>query len=281
MTDPLVKWAGGKRRLTVELERRLPVDVERRRHVELFAGGAALYFARRPRHALLADVCAPLVVLYQAVQCFPDRVERSVRRHASKHSREHYGRTRKRFNRLVLGLGELGRVGVETKVAIAGAMLYLNRAGYNGLYRVNRRGEFNVPWGNRLAGAINRPGVIRDTSELLTGTTIMQQCFRMSAPHVGREDFVYLDPPYPPDEQGNGFHAYGAGGFHYDEHVELRDAAARMAGTGARVMVSNADTPFVRDVWRDWRVETVTVQRSIGATAARRRRVREVVIRSY
>jgi DNA adenine methylase len=281
MTDPLVKWAGGKRRLTGELERRLPFDADRRRHVELFAGGAALAFARDPGLVLLADVCAPLVALYHAVQCFPDRVRRSLRRHADKHSRDHYRRTRARFNRLTAQLGPLGCEQVETKVAVAGAMLYLNRAGYNGLYRVNRRGEFNVPWGNRSAAAVYRPQAIRAASTLLSGASIVHMCFRESSKLVGAHDFVYLDPPYPPDHKGVGFHAYGAGGFHFDEHVELRDAAEAMAERGARVMVSNANTAFVRDIWRRWRVEQVTVQRSIGASRAGRRRVREVVIRSY
>lgn len=268
---PPLKWPGGKGRLLPELVKRLPPDADRLRHVELFAGGGALFFHRRPARALLADNCAPLVELYSALQLDPEAVLRSLRALARHHSEAHYYAVRSRFN---------GGNGSEAQRAAM--LLYLNRAGYNGLFRQNAAGEYNVPFGDARQSTLCQAERLRDCAQALEGARIHHGDFELCARTgvVGAGDFVYLDPPYVPICETS-FHSYGAGGFHYDDHVRLRDLAEKLDRAGARVMISNSDTMFVRDIYRRWRIDPVDASRSIAARGKSRGKVRELVIRNY
>jgi DNA adenine methylase len=274
---PVVKWAGGKRQLLGELLARLPADVDHRRHVELFTGGGALFFARAPERALLADTCEPLMRMYAVVRKDPRRVVRCLHELSKRHSEPHYYRVRDRFNaRRVRGKRPEG-------AEEAAMMLYLNRAGFNGLYRCNRDGHFNVPFGRRTAKSIYQPELVYGAAPVLARADLHIGPFdTVGGVNILRDDFVYLDPPYVPLGCGSpSFTSYGPGGFSHEEHIRLRDAAEVWASRGAKVMISNSDTPFTRDIWRRWRIETVRARRSVAATKAGREAVREVVIRSY
>lgn len=271
---PIIKWVGGKRQLLPELIRRLPTDYAERRHVELFAGGAALFFARAPKRALLSDSCEPLMRMYRAVRDNPEAVIRSLRAKARKDCELYYYDVRDQFNR-----------GIASDVGVASAMLYLNRAGFNGLFRCNRFGAYNVPYGHRTAESICQTDLIRAAVPLLKNANVVWSDYPdvAVAYMVGRGDFVYLDPPYVPICHGKttSFTAYGASDFHYEDHVRLRDLAEKLERAGAKVMVSNSDTPFTRDVWRRWRIDTVECQRNVAGGTAGRGKAREVIIRGY
>jgi len=271
MTAPAVKWAGGKTRLLPELHRRLPGDVHKRRHVELFAGGGALFFARQPARALLADKCLPLVEVYMALQAAPESVLRSLRGLVQHHGPDHYYAVRERFN---AGRGKAAQM--------AAMFIYLNRAGFNGLYRQNSAGHLNVPFGRHRKSSLYRADELRRCASALERVHLragdFQEVARWSV--LGKGDFVYLDPPYAPTSETS-FAGYLAGGFTHDDHIRLRDLVRTLDRDGAKVMVSQADTIFTRDIYREFRVERVTATRSISRKASSRGPVHELVIRNY
>lgn len=271
---PVVKWAGGKTRLLAELVKRLPDDYAQRRHVELFAGGAALMLHTRPARSALVDRNGHLIELYRVLRDGDlDALKRSVVALTRHHGRDHYYKVRARF---VKGKG--------TRVQRAAMFLYLNRAGFNGLYRENKRGELNVPFGDVAQGSIYQPGILSRCADALQGTTLMHLDFyeatrlRELAGDAG--DFVYLDPPYAPTCRTS-FSSYVGGGFHHEDHVRVLDVVRELDRRGAKVMISNADTFFVRDLFRDFRIDVVQGSRSISSKGASRGRVSELLIRNY
>lgn len=280
MTRPAVKWVGGKQRLVPKLMRRLPEDVDRLRHVELFAGSGALYFARRPLQSnqlqlsgILNDKNLRLMDTYAVLREDVDGVIRSLCGLARYHSRDHYLNVRKRFNS---GSGRL---------ALRAAMfLYLNRTCYNGLYRQNGSGQFNVPWGRYDAPRICDPKRLRSCSRELDTTFLVWSDFERAYRSVVSCDkgrcFIYLDPPHAPAD-GTSFQTYLAGGFSHDDHVRLRNLVREMDGAGHRVMISNADTLFVRDIYREFRVERIEGTRSVSCKGSSRGKVGELLIRNY
>lgn len=273
---PIVRWAGGKWRTRHVLLDALPVDVDQRRHVECFAGSLALWLARgAPAGAFLNDGCLPLMGVYQCLASPQKRAGliRALERHAQKHSRRHYLRMRERFNQAPDAL-------LSTVCAAdAARFLYLNRASYNGLLRFNQAGSFNTPYGGDER-EIRLPPLKR-LGQLLASVTL--RSFDIIAATTlcpaGAGDFVYLDPPYAP-ETSQSFAQYGSR-FSFEEHLVLRDAAERWTGLGAKVMISNSDTPFTRDIYRRWRVRSVRSTRSIGGKGAKRGAVGELLITNY
>jgi DNA adenine methylase len=271
---PIVKWAGGKSRLLGQLEPLLPHGVALMRHVEPFAGGAALFFAQRPERALLCDINPALIATYQAVR---DRVD-DVIEHLSRLSREHelaparaYYRLRERYNRA-------RKLAPAERAAL---FVYLNKTCFNGLHRVNMRGEFNVPLG-RYA----RPRIL-NREALLAARKLLQQAelrctgfpSLLTAARPG--DFVYFDPPYEPVSETANFTAYAQAGFGRSDQLALRDVFAELHRRGCKLMLSNSDVPFIRDLYRGFRVDVVAAARAINSDASKRGPVRELVIRNY
>lgn len=269
MTAPFLKWAGGKARLLPELLSRLPADVDERRHVEPFLGGGALFFARQPKRALLADVNPRLVATYHAVR---DDVESVVNRlsfHALRHSKQHYLDSREAFN-----TGGLWSAGAE----VAALFIYLNKTGFNGLYRENLKGEFNVPWGKRAMFSLDYDG-LREASRALRGVEIVCADFEWVCEQVGPQDFVYLDPPYDPASETANFATYVADGFDRADQERARVVLEALYLLGVPAMVSNHDTLYTRELYRALRVESVTAPRSIGAKT--REPARELIGRTW
>lgn len=269
---PVVKWAGGKTRLLPELVKRLPADYRSRRHVELFAGGAALLLHLRPTAGFLSDRNPHLVELYRVLQSPELRrsFKLSLQGLARHHGREHYYKVRERFRR-----------GEGTRAQASATFVYLNRAGFNGLYRENQRGEFNVPFGDVAQSSIYQPAVIDRCAVALQAVTVRHADFSYARfLREGTEHFVYLDPPYAPTQRTS-FSCYVAGGFHHEDHVRLLQLVRDLDQRGAKVMISNADTFFVRDLFRDFRIDVVQGSRSISRNADGRGRVSELVIRNY
>lgn len=269
VTAPVVKWAGGKARLLPELLARLPGDYEARRHVELFAGGAALgLHVAGERSLMLGDVNPHLVGLYRALRDDCAALRRSLSQLARRESRAAYYRVRSRFC-----------AGEGTGVQRAAMFLYLNRLCFNGLYRENAAGHFNVPFGDGRAGAYH-PEALAAASDALQGCHLHAGDFEAARRRLRPGDFVYLDPPYVPTERTS-FAAYAAAGFRHEDHIRLRDFVRQLSDRGVPVMVSNSDTLFVRDIYREFRIEQVTATRSIAASGAKRGAALELLIRNY
>ena len=260
---PFVKWAGGKRAIVPEIAHRLPESI--RTYWEPFLGGGAVFFAldRRIGTAQLSDVNAELALTYQMVRTRADRLIEVLNEHARLHSKAHYLKVRKMDENL-------------NSVERAARFIYLNKTCFNGLYRVNKSGRFNVPMGRYKNPAICDEDNLRAASEVLQKATVRIGDFTRIQPTKG--DFIYADPPYD-----GTFTGYDSIGFTADDQRRLRDAALRWHGEGAAVMVSNADTPHIRSLYerQPFTLHTVTAPRSINCKADGREPVGELLITSY
>lgn len=279
MSKPFLKWVGGKRQLLEELRKDVPRAFLDRAsdagtYYEPFVGGGALFFDLAPKRAVLADMNPHLVATYQAIR---DDVERVIGLLAAKPDD-------KGFYML-----ERGRVPSEPS-AIAAWFLYLNRAGFNGLYRVNRKGGFNVPYGGRPGHprTLCHPDVLRDASRALQGVEIRHGSFETTVASAKRGDFVYFDPPYvpvsTPASSSPSFVGYTSDGFGDKEQERLRDVALELAERGVSVLLSNACADRVLELYRPERVElrTVAAQRMVNSKASGRARgaAVEVILRA-
>ncbi|MDD9947371.1 MAG: DNA adenine methylase [Myxococcales bacterium] len=267
---PIVKWVGGKGRLLSQLRPLLPPAVDRMRHVEPFAGGAAMFFDRRPSRALLCDVNQDLIATYLAVRDELPSVITELQRLARDHSRERYYDVRSRYNTAEL-----------TRSQRAAAFIYLNKTCFNGLHRVNRRGHFNVPVGRYEKPKILNASLLQAASAQLSEADLRCTSFEALVALARPGDFVYLDPPYEPVSRTANFTSYAQDGFSQEDQQRLRDVYRELDRRGCKLMLSNSDVPFVRELYRDFRIDLVAAPRAINCNTSRRGKVSEVVVRNY
>ncbi|MGB8331281.1 MAG: DNA adenine methylase [Polyangiales bacterium] len=268
---PFVKWAGGKGRLLSQLRPLLPPGVEQMRHVEPFVGGGALFFSRRPARALLTDINPALVATYDAIRDDVDGVIEALRELADRHCKESYYRTRERYN-------EGGRVSVSKRAAM---FIYLNKTCFNGLHRVNRKGEFNVPVGSYKNPRILNEDALRVASQALEGAQLRCAPFDALLEHAKPGDFIYFDPPYEPVSPTASFTSYSRGGFSREDQTRLRDVYQALDRRGCKLMLSNSDVSFIRRLYRDFEIDLVAAPRAINCDARKRGKVSEIVVRNY
>jgi len=268
---PIVKWVGGKGRLLPQLAPLLPPGVELMRHVEPFVGGGAVFFALRPPRALLCDVNPALVDTYTAVRDDVEAVIDQLRALAAGHDARAYYRVRDRYNR-----------GRKLAPAQRAAMfIYLNKTCFNGLHRVNRRGEFNVPAGRYDNPRILNEDALRSASAELSRAELVCSGFERLLTAAKPGDFVSLDPPYEPVSQTASFTAYAQDGFGREDQLRLRDVYAVLDRRGCKLMLSNSDVPFIRDLYARWNIARVSASRAVNSDASKRGPVPEVVVRNY
>lgn len=284
--QPIVKWVGGKQRLLPQLEPLYPQDIAERRHVELFAGGAAMLFAREPDRALIVDSNPWLINTYWAVRDDVDAVISQLTELAAGHKREAaaaYFNARGLFNEGAAGKLDVATLGIETSTRMAALFLYLNRTCFNGVYRVNRAGEFNVPPGRYDSPDIVHAERLRAAANLIGRKRVEVDCldFRSAANEIYTDDFVYVDPPYVPHPGESGFTSYTDSGFKIRDFVDLVSICNQLRDSGCKVMVSHADEPFVRVMFNGWHVTDVSAARAVNSKASGRGAVAELVIRSY
>jgi DNA adenine methylase len=262
---PFLKWAGGKGQLLEQLQPLLPPRY--RRYLEPFAGGAAMFFSLGPRRAVLADVNAELVDCYLAARDDVDGVIAALGGY--RYGTEEYYRTRARDPQ-TLPLAER-----------AARTIYLNRTGYNGLYRVNRSGKFNVPMGRYTNPLLCDATNLRACSKALQGIDVRVADFEAVAARAKPGDFVYFDPPYVPVSDTADFTSYVPGGFSAAQQKRLATLFASLARRGVHAMLSNSDTPAVRELYRGFPIARVLASRAINSRGSRRGKVGEVVVTTY
>jgi DNA adenine methylase len=259
---PFLKWAGGKTQLLPEILRRFP-PVFRRYH-EPFLGGGAVFFAVGPARAALSDINPDLVATYTALRDEPERVIRELLQHQA--SEEHYYRVRAQAPALL------------SVAAAAARTIYLNRTCFNGLYRVNKKGEFNVPYGRYENPTLCDAENLRLVSLALHDVDIAHADALSVGTRAQRGDLVYFDPPYDPLSPTASFTSYAKGGFGKNEQAELADTFRRLAERGVSVVLSNSDTPLIRELYKGFRIDQVYARRAINSRADRRGHVAEVIV---
>lgn len=259
-TRPFLKWVGGKRSILPDLIKRMPERYQTYR--EPFLGGGALFWAVQPGRAYLSDINFNLVLSYRAVRENVDGLIALLKGYQSRHDKEHYLAAREKLST------------EKDATKIAAIFIYLNKTCFNGLYRVNRAGQFNVPMGSYTDPNLFEDDVIRNASKLLQDVTINQHGFSQCP--IAREDFFYLDPPYH-----KVYAQYDSSGFAEKEHEALAQWCGEIHRAGALFMLSNSDTPFVRSLYRDFHIESVSASRSVSCKAHQRGKEDELVIRNY
>jgi DNA adenine methylase len=269
--SPILKWVGGKSRILAQLTPLLPRGVELMRHVEPFVGGGAMFFARRPERALLADVNPQLCATYEAVRDDVDTVIGHLGELSKNHGPERYYHVRHRYN-------HAARLSAAERAAM---FVYLNKTCFNGLHRVNRRGEFNVPAGRYQNPRILDEALLHAASRQLRSAELRCESFETLLKHAKPGDFVYFDPPYEPVSSTANFTAYSQNGFSREDQAKLRDVYAELDRRRCKLMLSNSDVPFIRELYKKFRIDLVAAPRAINCDATRRGLVSEVVVRNY
>jgi len=259
---PFLKWAGGKRQLLEHLRSRVPSHGT---YHEPFIGGGALFFDIDPDQAVLADFNNRLVRTYTAVRDNPEGVIERLSTYPNE----------KRF---FLSMRQRD-IDVECDEELAAWMIYLNRTGFNGLYRVNQKNGFNVPFGRYKNPNICNSENLRACSKRLKDVQILHSDFRSIEERVKPGDFVYFDPPYVPASNTASFTAYTKKGFNLDDQAELRDLAMRLKENGVSVLLSNSSVPEVHALYAEGfeRIE-IFANRAINSNAAKRGKVAEALI---
>jgi DNA adenine methylase len=265
---PVLKWAGGKRQLLDEITRRLPEE-KIATYFEPFVGGAAVFFAlaeeQRFERAVLADRNRELVDVYRAIKDDADAlIERLSRAPYAENSEQAFYKIRAEKPRSLVGR--------------AARVIYLNKTGYNGLYRVNSRGEFNVPFGRYAKPNICDAPRLRAAALALQKVELLVEDFEVVCARAKKRDFVYLDPPYLPVSRTASFASYHSERFGVEEHQRLARVFGELAKRGVAALLSNSDTEDTRTIFSEFRVEKVAASRSINSNSARRGKISEILV---
>ena len=260
--EPFLKWAGGKRWLVPYLNNFFPKNYGR--YIEPFLGGGAVYFSTRSRAATLGDVNGELVTTYQAIRTNHGKVWRYLREHARNHSEAYYYAVRDNQPKSVF--------------TIAARFLYLNRTCWNGLYRVNQDGYFNVPKGTKTTVLLpgDEPALL---AKKLAKVELVWSDFEMLIDSAVEGDLVFADPPYTVKHNFNGFIKYNESIFTWDDQVRLMRASRRARRRGAHVIISNADHPSVHELYsREFQMYRVNRQSVLAGDANFRALTSELII---
>jgi len=267
---PPLKWAGGKRSLIEQITELFPEDYRTRRYHEPFLGGGAVFFELEPENGTINDVNPKLMNFYRVVRDNPNDLIDEASKY--RYEEKEFYRRRKRFNKQEI-----------PSVESAALFLYLNRTAFNGLYRVNSKGEFNVPFGRYSNPKIVYKKRITETSDLLSGIEIFCKDFNYILEHAERGDICYLDPPYHPMSKTANFTEYALGSFSLKDQERLRDICIKLDEGGIIFVLSNSDTPEIKELYRDtgFTLKGLKTRRSISSKSSSRNSGKEVLISNW
>ena len=271
---PFVKWVGGKRQL-LEQFRELGLypsefnDVNGR-YFEPFVGGGAVFFDLQPKNATISDLNSELITTYKVIRDSTGRLIESLKKHI--YDKDYF-----------LKIRAMGPVKMSD-LDVASRFIYLNRTCFNGMYRVNSKGQFNVPFGRYKNPIICDEDNLRAVSRTLQDVEILNVDYKVAVSKAKAGDFVYFDPPYYPISSTSSFTSYTKDGFAEKEQIELRDTFAELSNRGCYVMLSNSDSAFISDIYgglKNVTITTVSAGRAINSKATGRGKITELVITNY
>jgi DNA adenine methylase len=264
---PFIKWAGGKGQLLSSFAAHFPPTEKIGRYFEPFMGGAAVFFHLQPQRSFLSDSNSDLVDLYTIVR---DDVETLIDALKSHRNKETYYYKIRAQNPATL-----------SPVERAARLIFLNKTCYNGLYRVNSNGGFNVPFGNYLNPNICDAENLRAASLALQYAEICQSDFEQAVSSAKKGDFVYFDPPYQPISRTSSFTSYTSGRFDDSEQERLANVFRSLAKRGCYVMLSNSNAPLIKELYADFNIHQVLARRAINSKGAGRGKIIERLITNY
>lgn len=258
---PFLKWAGGKRWLAPEIAKKIPET--KGQHIEPFAGSAALFFYRMPERAILSDLNAKLIDTYAAIRDNHNLFSRHLKAFARTHSKDNYYSVREKQFR--------------SRFKSAAQFVYLNRVCFNGIYRENLKGAFNVPIGSKEKVLLKSDN-FSNVSKLLRKSNIIHSDFEAIVDMSQHGDFLYVDPPYTTRHNLNGFVKYNQKIFSWEDQERLAEAVIRAHSRGVKIVVSNADHADVRDLYTGFLdVHRIERQNVIASMASKRGKVTELL----
>jgi len=246
---PFLKWAGGKTQLIPELSKYVPTNFNK--YIEPFIGGGALFFYLNPGKATISDSNEELITTYKTVR---DNVEGIIEILGSYKNQE-------AFFYKIRALDPSNLSDIER----AARLIFLNKTCFNGLYRVNKKGEFNVPYGKRTGDFFNREQ-LRDSSEFLQNANILHSDYLTTLKNYANAgDFIFLDPPYYPVGKYSDFKRYTKDFFYHDDHITLKEEFDRLVKMGCHVLLTNSDHPVVMELYKDYEIKVIETKRLISS----------------
>lgn len=263
-----LRWAGGKRLIISRLIKYLPPDVAKMTYYEPFLGAGSMYFAIQPKRAILSDLNASIIRCFKYIKNDCDNVSKYLCNLIRKNDAGTYYKARTTYNKSYFGPAQAAR------------FIYLNHTSYNGIFRVNKKGEYNVPYGYRKTPQFPSRKDLQTISKALRNAILMQVDYQEALQFVKKGDFVYLDPPYPPLNGTSYFTHYTEGRFTILEQIQLANIVNKLAETGCLFMMSNADTPFIRELYKKYILHDISVTRYVTCKQVKHR-VSELVITNY
>lgn len=271
--QPFTKWTGGKRQLLGELRSYMPETYGR--YFEPFVGGGALFFDLAPEKAVINDFNEELINAYRQIKNNPAELINLLIKHKENNSKDYYLELR--------SADRDGRISRMTGVERAARILYMLRVDFNGLYRVNSKNQFNVPYGRYKNPKIVDVDLLYQISEYLNENDIeiLQTDFAEAVKDAETGDFVYFDPPYIPLNETSSFTSYTHEGFSYEEQVRLRDTFKELTERGVYAMLSNSSSPLVEELYKDFNIYFVEAQRTNGAKSSSRGKISEIIVTNY
>ncbi|HHY74738.1 MAG TPA: DNA adenine methylase [Bacillus bacterium] len=276
LAQPFLKWAGGKRQLLPEIRKYVPKRINT--YYEPFIGAGAVLFDLQPKKAIVNDINVELVNVYNVVKDKVDELIEELKMHENRNDSEYFytmrdlDRDKKKYNQL-------------SQVERAARMIYLNKTCYNGLFRVNSQGQFNVPFGKYKNPQIVNEIVLKAVHNYLrlNDVTIWNKDFSEVINSVKKGDFVYFDPPYDPVSDTSSFTGYSLAGFNRDDQLRLRDVCVELDKRGCKFLLSNSATDFIKEKYNEkgFHVEIVSASRHINSVASKRGKIDEVLVMNY
>ena len=271
LVQPFVKWAGGKRQLLCEIRKYIPKQITT--YYEPFVGGGAVLLDLQPRKAVINDINSDVINVYETIRDNVEGVIKKLRTH--KNEKEYYYKIReqdrtKRFDNF-------------SNVTQAARIIYLNKTCYNGLFRVNSQGQFNVPFGRYKKPQIINEIVLRAVSRYLNESEIklLSIDFSETVKNIKKGGFVYFDPPYDPISDTSSFTGYTLNGFDKKEQLRLKELCDDLNRRGNKFLLSNSATPYIMELYKNYIIEIVRVNRPINSDSTKRGKIDEVLVRNY
>jgi DNA adenine methylase len=268
MIPTFLKWAGGKRRLIEQIDPYIPRNIDT--YYEPFLGGASMFFYIKqrynPKSCVLSDINEDLIETFKSVRDDPHKLIKELKKFKNKNSKEFYYKIRKKFNQKKI-----------TGIKRNAAFIYLNKTCFNGLWRVNLKNEFNVPYANYKNPEIYDKETIYHASNLLKGVVIKCQDYRDILDSVKKNDFVYLDPCYDPLKKTS-FAKYNPKRFTEKDRIELAKFMRFLKNKGICVILSNNDIAEIRKIYFNFEVREILAPRFINSKGNGRGKIRELLI---
>jgi DNA adenine methylase len=269
--QPFLKWAGGKRQLIPEILKYIPKHFDK--YYEPFLGAGAVFFAVKPNKAILNDINIELINVFEVIKDQVKELIIDLKSHEI--SKDYYYKIRK--------LDRQPDYKSLSNVNKASRIIYLNKTCYNGLFRVSKNNFFNVPYGR-----YKNPNIYDENNLKLIGKylnessiTFFSTDFEKVLEATTKRDFVYLDPPYYPISNSSSFTSYSLNGFNKDEQKRLKKVCDELNKINCKFLLSNSATPFILNLYKEYKIEIVKANRSINSKASNRGKINEVLVRNY